>query len=250
MSHQRLPSYLCRNNIDIAGTRRSSSAALLRRLTCPACCRLTPLSPSRCSLCATAREKPKTWLDEGPVEYLLPRHRMPLYESAFFSRHKTLPLVPHVNLLSPGALDEVFRTRSFKGEIIVSCFRNDDFSLRWMHHFARMAQSLGFDHVVPIGYDGATCEAFRRSWCGGVGCNDIEGAGYPGCAFLDPGAVEGADPRWQDAKRVDGIVYLWMVRYYVAAEALRRGINVLMSDTDVAVTSGAQRMRTSAVLRP
>lgn len=106
-----------------------------------------------------------------------------------------------------------------------------------MHHFAQMAQALGFDHFVPIGHSKASCDAFRSSWCGGVGCND-SAALYPGCAFLD-GDVDDGDPRWRDAKRVDPVPYLWMVRYHVAAEALRRGINVLLSDTDVAITSGA-----------
>lgn len=148
--------------------------------------------------------------------------------------------MPHVNLASPGALDAVFQARAHKGEVIVSCFKEDEYSLRWMHHFALMAQAVGYDHFVPIGWDAASCEAFRRSWCGGVGCTD-PGAHYPGCAFLDSSAVDGGGghPRWVDAKKADKIVYLWMVRYHVATEALRRGINVLMSDTDVSIQAGA-----------
>lgn len=194
------------------------------------------------------------------MEYLLPRHHKPLYSSAYFSRHKTQPLVPHVNLAVPGALDAVFSARAFKGEIIISCFKEDPFSLRWQHHYVRMLQAKGFDHVVPIGWSEASCAAFRDSWCAGAACNATSAAGaaadaaagaggddddgpqyhlYPGCAYLDAEAFPGADDRWRDARRVDAIVYLWMVRYYVATEALRRGINVLMSDTDVMVNSGA-----------
>lgn len=36
------------------------------------------------------------------------------------------------------------------------------------------------------------------------------------------------------------------MRYYVAAEALRRGINVLMSDTDVVINTGEGRNRPRA----
>lgn len=120
--------------------------------------------------------------------------------------------MPHANLASPGALDAVFSARSFRGEIIVSCFKDDPFSLRWMLHYARMAQSKGFDHFVPIGWRGSCCDAFRREWCASFGCGGGSEALYPGCAYLDADAVDGGHPRWRDAMRVDAIVYMWMAR--------------------------------------
>lgn len=157
---------------------------------------------------------------------MLNPHHAKLYNSAYFSLHKTQSL-PHMNLAPAEAVDTIIATRSFKNEIIVTCF--DARAIRWLLHYARMAQSLGFDHFLVIGDSSATCDLFKASWClnpSDDGCMTT----YPGCGWVG----EGLGSIWEFAKE-KGVERLWMFRYHIAAELLRRGINVLMSDLDVLI---------------
>lgn len=112
-----------------------------------------------------------------------------------------------------------------------------------------------------MGADARACAAFRRAWCspgppdystagadtgaGGweAGCGP-PGHPYPGCAYLGGAFRHGkggatADDDWRSAAWAHAggraVERLWLARYHVAAQLLRRRVNVLMSDLDGAL---------------
>lgn len=205
---------------------------------------------------------------------MLHRHRKPLYRSEYFSRHK-LKMMPMTNLAEPGNIDAAFDARVYKNETILACFMGDPCalhvspsarrfapqlaspqpqqisvyvsagSIRWMVHFSRMLQALGFDHFMALAHDENACTKFRRAWCTGDfasedpdACKgkDLGALLFPGCAWLDPRAPRAQMGRdhavWNETQRMDEVMRLWLLRYFIASEALKRGVNVLMADTD------------------
>lgn len=132
-----------------------------------------------------------------------------------------------------GGIDEAIRHRAFDNEIIVTCFT--DSAVRWMVHYGRMVQALGFDHFVVLTNDPPACDAFRKAWCSGDADGVQDGnstceSTYPGCAWYTPAELDDAEG-WT-AARIMNVEALWLWRYHVAVEFLRRGVNVLMSDLD------------------
>lgn len=204
-----------------------------------------PARPRRGGQAAAAVDN--ATVDSG---HLTHRHHAKLYGSPYFSLHKTKPL-PHINLGLSETVSTVIDTRAFNGEIIVTVFTRN--ALRWMLHYARMAQSLGFDHFVAIGDSEEACTAFRAAWCTGGAEQQQQQTGaipppegllpdhcmasYPGCGWA--GAGWGDEVRSGEKK----VEWLWLFRYHLAAELARRGINVLMSDLD-----GADAARCAAAL--
>lgn len=114
----------------------------------------------------------------------------------------------------------------------------------------------------------------ERSWCGGATCQSAgDGAEngsasasggesfsspahhlFPGCVWVDPtapGADMGADQSaWMDVSGIDKVHQLWLYRYYLAGEALKRGKNVLMADTDGASQQTVTRIPPLSGLNP
>lgn len=100
------------------------------------------------------------------------------------------------------------------------------------------------------------CDIFQVAWC-----SDAETAGgdegnrsttacadsYPGCAWFTPERLPNA-VGWSALKSGHNLETLWLLRYHLATEAMRRGINVLMSDLDGAC--GAQGPGVSLSIRP
>lgn len=106
-------------------------------------------------------------------------------------------------------------------------------------HYGRMAQALGFDHFIVLTNDPPACDKFREAWCSDAETAAAGGGGnssascattYPGCAWYTPAELEDAEG-WK-AARIMAVEALWLWRYHVAVEFLRRGVNVLMSDLD------------------
>lgn len=57
--------------------------------------------------------------------------------------------MPTVDFDEQSAYDSIIETRVYNNEAIIVCFTAS--VVRWLIHYARMAQALGFDHFVVVG---------------------------------------------------------------------------------------------------
>lgn len=95
-------------------------------------------------------------------------------------------------------------------------------------HHLHVLSSIRFPCATPpTGLDRQSCDVFKQQWCDGV--DDSEGqctALYPGCGWFSRFGAGSGDVVNKNVER------LWLYRYHVAAELVRRGVNTLMSDLD------------------
>lgn len=101
-----------------------------------------------------------------------------LYESEYFSLHKTKTM-PTVDFDDQSAYDSIIETRVYKDEAIIVCFTAS--VVRWLIHYARMAQALGFDHFVVVGESRSPCFLPPRRL-----------TAHAGCRYPPPGISSGA----------------------------------------------------------
>ena len=113
-------------------------------------------------------------------------------------------------------LDAALKAVSFRSELVLSSFNADMVDLQY--HYARMLQlHTGYHHLLVLAPDAGTCTALRAHWG-----NTTH---WPGCGYYKlPGDDSG--------QNLGDIYKLWLRRYKVAALALERGVNVLLTDLD------------------